>query len=182
MPVCPSPSFPSLAPDHPIEASGPHQIRSGHPHHDFTPIHRQYVRDFLVSSVYLCLCPCVCVSVCLCVCVSVCLCSSPLSRCSFRFFATSRLGHCQDDRRLYMLLEYVPGGELFSHLRQQRKYEKEESGRVFGFQKLCCDTPISPPLPPSRLRTQVPQRHRQVLRRRNHQLVSALAQLQHCVP
>jgi serine/threonine protein kinase len=33
-----------------------------------------------------------------------------------------RLGHYQDERRLYMLLEYVPGGELFSHLRQQGRF------------------------------------------------------------
>ena len=30
----------------------------------------------------------------------------------------------QDDNSLYMLLEYIPGGELFSHLRRSEKFEQ----------------------------------------------------------
>lgn len=33
-------------------------------------------------------------------------------------FIVNMHGHLQDDKRLFMLLEYAPGGELFSHLRR----------------------------------------------------------------
>ena len=34
-------------------------------------------------------------------------------------FIVNMLGHLQDASKLYMLCEYVPGGELFSHLRRE---------------------------------------------------------------
>lgn len=37
----------------------------------------------------------------------------------FHPFIVNLFGHMQDERRLYMLLEFVPGGELFSHLRRE---------------------------------------------------------------
>lgn len=37
-------------------------------------------------------------------------------------FIVSYLGHFQDERRLYLVLEYVQGGELFSYLRRQGRF------------------------------------------------------------
>jgi protein kinase X len=37
-------------------------------------------------------------------------------------FIISYLGHFQDERRLYLVLEYVQGGELFSFLRRQGRF------------------------------------------------------------
>ncbi|KAI9911050.1 hypothetical protein PsorP6_010865 [Peronosclerospora sorghi] len=37
-------------------------------------------------------------------------------------FIINYFGHFQDDRRLYLVLEYVQGGELFSYLRRQGRF------------------------------------------------------------
>ncbi|ETI55667.1 AGC/PKA protein kinase [Phytophthora nicotianae CJ01A1] len=37
-------------------------------------------------------------------------------------FIVNYLGHFQDERRLYLVLEYVQGGELFSYLRRQGRF------------------------------------------------------------
>lgn len=37
-------------------------------------------------------------------------------------FIVKYLNHFQDDRRLYLILEYVQGGELFSYLRRQGRF------------------------------------------------------------
>jgi serine/threonine protein kinase len=42
-------------------------------------------------------------------------------------FIVNLLGHMQDERRLYMLLEYVPGGELFSHLRRDGRFGNDHA-------------------------------------------------------
>ena len=40
---------------------------------------------------------------------------------SFELFA-----FFQDDNNVYMLMDYIPGGELFSHLRRQGKFSTVE--------------------------------------------------------
>lgn len=40
-------------------------------------------------------------------------------------FIVNLVGHYQDAKRLYMLLEYVPGGELFSHLRREGRFSND---------------------------------------------------------
>jgi len=42
-------------------------------------------------------------------------------------FVVNLLGHFQDDRRLYMALEYVQGGELFSYLRREGSFSDADS-------------------------------------------------------
>jgi len=42
-------------------------------------------------------------------------------------FIVNFLGNFQDEKRLYLILEYVPGGELFSYLRRQSKLSDEAS-------------------------------------------------------
>jgi serine/threonine protein kinase len=42
-------------------------------------------------------------------------------------FIVNMLGQFQDDRKLYMVLEYVPGGELFSHLRREGRFSNDAS-------------------------------------------------------
>lgn len=37
------------------------------------------------------------------------------------------VGHFHDEKRLYLVLEYVPGGELFSYLRKQGRLQDEAS-------------------------------------------------------
>lgn len=38
-----------------------------------------------------------------------------------------RIGNCQDDRKIYLLFEYVPGGELFSHLRREGRFANDHA-------------------------------------------------------
>lgn len=42
-------------------------------------------------------------------------------------FIVNLMGSAQDDRRMYMLFEYVPGGELFSHLRREGRFSNDHS-------------------------------------------------------
>jgi len=42
-------------------------------------------------------------------------------------FVVNLLGHFQDDRKLYMVMEYVHGGELFSHLRREGRFSDDTS-------------------------------------------------------
>lgn len=42
-------------------------------------------------------------------------------------FIVNLLGHMQDERRIYLLLEYVPGGELFSYLRRESRFGNEQA-------------------------------------------------------
>ena len=46
---------------------------------------------------------------------------------SYKHTLPCRFGHIQDDRRLYMLFEYVPGGELFSHLRRENRFSNDHA-------------------------------------------------------
>ena len=48
-------------------------------------------------------------------------------------FIVNLIGHFQDERRLYMVLEYVHGGELFSHLRREGRFS-DEHGRYYAAQ------------------------------------------------
>ena len=36
-------------------------------------------------------------------------------------------GFCQDDRYLYLILEYIPGGELFTYLRTNTSLPVDQS-------------------------------------------------------
>jgi serine/threonine protein kinase len=45
----------------------------------------------------------------------------------FHPFVVNLLGHTQDEKRLYMLMEYVPGGEVFTHLRSQGRFSNDAS-------------------------------------------------------
>jgi len=40
-------------------------------------------------------------------------------------FIVNLLGHFQDERKLYMVIEYVHGGELFSHLRKEGRFSDD---------------------------------------------------------
>ena len=37
------------------------------------------------------------------------------------------IGHFQDERKLYMVLEYIHGGELFSHLRREGRFADDHA-------------------------------------------------------
>lgn len=49
----------------------------------------------------------------------------------FHPFIVNLLGHLQDEKKLYLLFEYVPGGELFSYLRQENTLS-ESSTRFYA--------------------------------------------------
>ena len=42
-------------------------------------------------------------------------------------FIVNLMAQFQDGARLYMVLEFVPGGELFSHLRKEGRFPKDEA-------------------------------------------------------
>jgi len=42
-------------------------------------------------------------------------------------FVVNLIGHFQDERKLYMVLEYIHGGELFSHLRREGRFSDDHS-------------------------------------------------------
>lgn len=42
-------------------------------------------------------------------------------------FIVNLLGHFQDEHKLYMVIEYVQGGELFSHLRREGRFSDDAS-------------------------------------------------------
>jgi len=46
-------------------------------------------------------------------------------------FVVNLMGHFQDERKLYMVLEYVAGGELFSHLRREGRFT-DDHGRYYA--------------------------------------------------
>jgi len=46
-------------------------------------------------------------------------------------FVVNLIGHFQDEKKLYMVLEYVPGGELFSHLRREGRFT-DDHGRYYA--------------------------------------------------
>lgn len=45
-------------------------------------------------------------------------------------YIVQMLGHTQSETHLYMLLQYIPGGELFSHLRRENKCVQGVAGVV----------------------------------------------------
>jgi len=47
-------------------------------------------------------------------------------------FVVNLIGHFQDEKKLYMVLEYVPGGELFSHLRREGRLT-DDHGRYYYY-------------------------------------------------
>jgi len=42
-------------------------------------------------------------------------------------FIVNMVGHFQDPTALYMVIEYVQGGELYSHLRREVRFSDEKS-------------------------------------------------------
>lgn len=42
-------------------------------------------------------------------------------------FVVNLIGHFQDERKLYMVLEYIHGGELFSHLRREGRFADDHA-------------------------------------------------------
>jgi len=42
-------------------------------------------------------------------------------------FVVNLIGHFQDERKLYMVLEYIHGGELFSHLRREGRFSDDHA-------------------------------------------------------
>lgn len=46
-------------------------------------------------------------------------------------FIVNLMGHFQDEKKLYMILQYVPGGELFSHLRREGRFS-DDHGRYYA--------------------------------------------------
>ena len=48
-----------------------------------------------------------------------------LSDVFFKFYSSCRKGLFQDDNNVFILMEYLQGGELFSHLRKAEKFNEE---------------------------------------------------------
>jgi len=46
-------------------------------------------------------------------------------------FVVNLIGHFQDEKKLYMVLEFVHGGELFSHLRREGRFS-DSHGRYYA--------------------------------------------------
>ncbi len=93
-----------VAADNSQEASCPHQKRSEDPQKSFPPIPRKHVCVGNLLHLF-------------------CL------RAHFHF----RQGFHQDSKRLYLLLEYVCGGELFSHMRNEIRYKISKHASLVRF-------------------------------------------------
>lgn len=68
-------------------------------------------------------------------------------------FIVNLMGDFQDSKHLYLLLEYIIGGEFFSHLRKAGRFPNEHScfyaaEITLVFEHLHC---ALPPIPPARL-------------------------------
>jgi len=48
-------------------------------------------------------------------------------------FIVNMVGYCRDDRYVYIIMEVITGGELFTHLRRARKFSDEQS-KFYGAQ------------------------------------------------
>ncbi|KAI5054919.1 hypothetical protein GOP47_0030064 [Adiantum capillus-veneris] len=52
-------------------------------------------------------------------------------------FVVNLLGYCQDDKFVYLILEYVGGGDFFGHLRKKEKLD-ETAARFYAAQVVLC--------------------------------------------